>query len=153
MKQFLRAPAGQRIDPELAIVGLAAPAVTVFGTIADEEQHRGGRQALDHALEDGLRLAVEPMEILHHEHEGLGATLAQQQEFHGFQCATATRGRFEAAKAILFGQGVEQPEGCGEKVGMSLDPLGKRRGHLGADCAPIVPVVDPEIAAQESDDG
>ena len=103
VKQFLRAPARQRVDPDLAIVRLAAPAVTVFGTVTDEQQYRSGRQAFDHALEDCLRLAVDPVEILHDENQRLGEALAKEQESYGFQCAAATRGRFQAVKAILFG--------------------------------------------------
>jgi hypothetical protein len=41
----------QRVDPQLEVVGLAAPGVLVLGPVVDEEQDAGRRQALDEAVE------------------------------------------------------------------------------------------------------
>jgi hypothetical protein len=37
--------------------------MAVLWAIADEQQHRQRRQALDEAVEEGLRLTVDPLEI------------------------------------------------------------------------------------------
>ena len=55
-EQFVGALGGQRVEPELAVVGLAAPAVLVFGPVVDQEQQARRRQALDQAVEQRLRL-------------------------------------------------------------------------------------------------
>src|SRR4029434_11022888 len=60
LEQLVGALGRQGIDPELAVVGLAAPGVTVFGAVVDEEQETRRRQALDEAIEQGLGLAVDP---------------------------------------------------------------------------------------------
>src|SRR5215467_7881338 len=64
-EQMTRALHGQRIDAELPIIGLAAPAVVVLGAIArDDEEGRGG-QAVDEALEERLRLALAQEQVSH----------------------------------------------------------------------------------------
>src|SRR5207253_4802305 len=59
---WLELPAGYRyttrqwVKPQLGVGGLVAPAVLVLGPVIDQEQEPGGGQALDQALEQGLRL-------------------------------------------------------------------------------------------------
>ena len=55
---------GQRIEPQLRVVGLAAPAVLILGAIVDQEQDLGRGQTLNQAIEQDLRLAVDPVQIL-----------------------------------------------------------------------------------------
>jgi len=50
----------QRVDPELRVVGLAAPAMSILGPIAAEQQQTDPGQALGKAPEYRLRLAVDP---------------------------------------------------------------------------------------------
>jgi hypothetical protein len=63
-EQRLGALGGQRVDPELEVVGLAAPGVLVLGPVVDEEQEAGRREALDQAIEERLGLGVDPVEVL-----------------------------------------------------------------------------------------
>ena len=70
---------GERVEPELAVVGLAAPAVPVLGAVVDEEQEAGRRQALDQAVESGLGLGVDPVEVLEDDEERLDLALPQEQ--------------------------------------------------------------------------
>ena len=56
VQQLLGALRWQGIDPELAVVALAAPGVLVLGAVVDEEQQPGGREALDQAVQERLRL-------------------------------------------------------------------------------------------------
>src|SRR5207244_8759361 len=78
-EQFLGALRRQGVDPELAVVGLATPAVAVLGAIVDEEQYRCRGQALHEAVEQGLRLRVDPVEILQYQDAGLDLALAEEQ--------------------------------------------------------------------------
>jgi hypothetical protein len=79
LQELVGARGRQRIDPNLRVVCLAAPAVLVLRTIVGEEQDAGGGQTLEQAVEEGLGLAVDPVKILEHEAERLDLTLAEQQ--------------------------------------------------------------------------
>src|SRR5262245_49358767 len=63
-QQGLGALAPQRIDAELAIISPATPAMPVFGPVVDEKEHGSGWQALDGPYEEGLRLGVDPVQVL-----------------------------------------------------------------------------------------
>ena len=52
---------GQRIEPQLRIVGLAAPAVLVLGAVVDQQQQTGRGQTVNKAIEQGLGLAINPV--------------------------------------------------------------------------------------------
>src|SRR5262245_3578342 len=50
----------QRVEAELAVGSLVAPGVLVLGTIFDQEAEPRGREALDEAIEERLRLGIDP---------------------------------------------------------------------------------------------
>ena len=56
--------AGKRVQPDLAVVGLAPPAMLVLGPIGYQQQDARRPQALDQAVEQRLRLAVDPVQVL-----------------------------------------------------------------------------------------
>ncbi len=76
---------GERVEPELAVVGLAAPAVPVLRAVVDEEQEPGRRQALDQAVEERLRLGVDPVEVLEDDQERLDLALPQEEPLQGVE--------------------------------------------------------------------
>ena len=72
--------AASAIEPQLAVVRLAAPGVLVLGPVVDHEQEQARRrQALDQAVEQRLRLAVDPVQVLEDHQERLLPALPQQQ--------------------------------------------------------------------------
>src|SRR5262249_37180750 len=71
VQEFVRAHRGQRVEAQLCVIRLAAPAVLVLGAIVHQEQEAGGRQALDQALEQGLRLRINPVQVLEHQQQRL----------------------------------------------------------------------------------
>ena len=71
IEQLVGALGRQGIDPELAVVGLAAPGVLVLGAVVDEEQEARRGQAVDEAIEQGLGLAVDPVQVLEDHHQRL----------------------------------------------------------------------------------
>ena len=54
-QQLIGARWRQRVQPHLGVKGLAAPAVLILRAVVDQEE-AGGRQALDHAVKERLRL-------------------------------------------------------------------------------------------------
>ena len=85
----------ERVQPELAVVGLPAPVVPVLRAVVDEEQEPGRRQALDQAVEHGLRLGVDPVEVLEHDQERLDLALPQEEPLQGVEGALPPLGRVQ----------------------------------------------------------
>jgi hypothetical protein len=67
----------QRVEAELTVVGLAAPAVLILGAIVDQEAQPGCREARDEGVEEHLSLGVDPVEILEHEEHRLAPRLLE----------------------------------------------------------------------------
>src|SRR5712691_5711578 len=78
-KQLLGGRWRQGVDPELAVVGLPAPAVLVLGPVVDEEQQARRREALHEAVEESLGFRIDPVEVLEDGHHGLHLTLPKEQ--------------------------------------------------------------------------
>ena len=82
LEEFLRGRRRQRIESQLPIVRLAAPAVLVLRTVIDEQQHPRRRQALHEPIQHRLRLAVDPVKVLEDHDERLHLALARRQALH-----------------------------------------------------------------------
>ena len=95
LQQCLGARGRQRVEPELGVVGLAAPAVLVLRAVVDQQQQAGRGQALDQAVEQRLGLGVDPVQVLEDQQQGLHLALAQQQALEGVEGALAALGRIE----------------------------------------------------------
>jgi hypothetical protein len=78
LQKLIRARLGQRVEPELRVVGLIAPAMLVLGAIIDEHQQPGGGQTLDQTIEQRLGLGIDPVQVLEHQAERLDLAFAQQ---------------------------------------------------------------------------
>src|SRR5262249_34109575 len=69
----------QRVDPELTVVRLADPGVTVLWTIVDEQKHGGRGKTFHQTVEHCLCFRIEPVEVLQHEEEWLNLALSTQE--------------------------------------------------------------------------
>jgi hypothetical protein len=65
----------QGVEPKLDVVGFVPPVVLVFRTVIDEEEEPGSRKTIDQAVEEGLRLVVDPVKILEGNQQGLDLAL------------------------------------------------------------------------------
>jgi hypothetical protein len=68
----------ERVQPQLAVIGLAAPGVPVLGTVVHEEQQACRSQTVDERVEESLSLVVDPVEVLDDQEERLLARFPQQ---------------------------------------------------------------------------
>ena len=105
----------ERIEPELRVIGLAAPRVLVLRTVANEKQSTMAREALDQSVEHRLRFGVDPVEILEHEDDRLAAALLEQQHLHRLQRPPPLLLRIELAPLGVVGRHVEERKQRGER--------------------------------------
>src|SRR5262249_59911086 len=77
VQKLSRALVGQRVEPQLVVVGLVAQSVPILWPIVDEEENVGRREALDQTVEKGLRLRVDPGEVLEDDQQRPDLTLPQ----------------------------------------------------------------------------
>ena len=101
LQQLVRARRRQRVEPELGVEGLAAPAVLILGAVVDQEQEAGGGQALDQAVEQGLGLGVDPVQVFEDQQQRLHLALAQQHPLERLQRALAALRRIELLRKGL----------------------------------------------------
>src|SRR5207249_1398889 len=64
VQQFPGTLGRERVQPQLAVIRLAAPGMLVLGTVAHEQQQASRPEAVDEAVEYRLGLAVDPVEVL-----------------------------------------------------------------------------------------
>ncbi len=125
----------------------------VLGTVIDEEQETRRGQAVDEAIEQGLGLAVDPVQVLKDHHQGLDLALAQQQALDRVERLPAPLGRIEGLPGRLVHRHVQErqegghdgPERRGECQDLPRDLL--------PDLPRVVAALDLEIAADKLDHG
>ena len=94
----------QRVEPQLRVVGLAAPAVLVLRAVVDQQQEPGRRQALDQAVEQGLGLGIDPVQVLEDQEQRLRLAFAQEQPLERVQGALAALRRIEGRNGLSLRQ-------------------------------------------------
>ena len=80
----------------------------VLGAVVDEEQEARRGQALDEAIEQGLGLAVDPVQVLEDHHQRLDLALAQQQALDRVERLLAPLERIEGVPGRLVHRHVEE---------------------------------------------
>lgn len=80
----------------------------VLRAIVHEQQHSGRGNALDERIERGLRLAVDPMEILEDDNERLDLALAEEHASHPVEGVLPALPRFEPFPLLVIESGVDQ---------------------------------------------
>ena len=124
VQESVGAHRGQRVKPELGIVRLAAPAVLVLRAIVDQQQESGRRQALDEAVEQGLRLGIDPVQILKDQEQGLHLDFRAAAPASGRRVHAA--GRVKRQKRAVLRQRVQERQ----QGGNGLLEGGVERQHL-----------------------
>ena len=82
----------------------------VFGPEIDQQQDAGRRQALDQAVQKGLRFTVDPVQILEDQYQRLYLAFPQQQPLAGILGSAATLGRVQSLPLLILDAYVEQRE-------------------------------------------
>ena len=71
----------------------------IFGTVGDKQEHTGGGEPFDQAIQQSLSLAVDPVQVLGDQKDGLDLAFPDQQAFDGVQELLATLRGIEACHA------------------------------------------------------
>ena len=153
LQELVSAGRGQRVEPQLRVVGLAAPAVLVLGPVVDQQQQAGGGQALHQAIEQGLGLGIDPVQVLKHQQQRLHLAFAQQHALEGLEGALAALRRIEGAKRTVLRQHLQERQQRREGVLQGLVERQHLAGHLGPHRAGVILLVEVAVALEQVKDG
>ena len=123
----------------------------VLGPVVHEQHEPGAREALHQAIEEGLGLRVDPVEILEDDEERLDLALPEQETLHGVQrSVVALRGLERLPPRILHRHVQEREEGRDSRLEGWIE-----RQHLAGQLLPdlpgIVARIDLAVGPEELD--
>src|SRR5262249_1268124 len=96
----MRATGRQRVDPNQSVIGFVTPAMSIPGWIVHKEHHPSHRKTFYQALQECLRFAVNPMEILHKEDQRLPYALTDQNSLECLQGGSSSLPWFQIVKFL-----------------------------------------------------
>ena len=143
VEQFFSALGRQRVDPELEVVGFAAPVVLVFGPVVDEEQDAGRRQALDEAVEQCLGLGIDPVDILEDHEERLDLAFPEKQPFDRLQGSLPALRWVEGIPCGIVNGEIEQRQQRRQERLQRPVERQELAGHAFADLPRVIALLDP----------
>ena len=152
LEQDVRTRLGERVEPELRVIRFTAPAVLILRAVVDQEEHPGGRQALNEQIEHGLRLAIDPVQIFEDQQQGLYLTFAQQDALQRLQSAAPPLQGVQGQERTVGWQRLEQGEHGWHRV---LQGLIKRQdvpGDLGPHRPEVIAVLDVTVGFEQVTD-
>ena len=113
LEELVGARRRQRIEPQLRVVGLAAPAVLVLRAVVDQQQEAGRGQALDEAVEQRLGLGIDPVQVFEDQQQRLHLAFAQQHALERVERALAALRRIELRKGLSSGRASSSASSAG----------------------------------------
>ena len=152
LEQGVRARLGEGVKPQLRVVRFTAPAVLILGAVVDQQQHPGGRQALDQHIEHGLRLGVDPVQVFEHQQQGLHLAFAQQDALQRLQGAAPPLQGVQGQERTVRRQGFEQGEHGRHRV---LERVIQRQdlpGDFRPDRAQVIAVLNVTVGFEQVTD-
>src|SRR5262249_51497864 len=141
----------QRVQAELTVGRLVPPGVLILGTIVDQKAESRGRKALDEAVEERLRLGIDPLEVLENEEQGLDLGFPEHEPPDRLEGALTPLRRIERLPGPVVDGHIEQREKRREtRLERRVEPEEPRR-HLLANRRRVVAVLDAEVRLEELD--
>jgi hypothetical protein len=77
LEQLVGALRHERVDPKLAVIRLAPPAVAILGTIIHGQQDRRCWQTIHESIDHILAFGIDPVHVVENEQQRLDAALTQ----------------------------------------------------------------------------
>src|SRR5215467_11520192 len=153
VQQFSGSLGGEGLEPQPNVVRLAAPRVLVLGTVVHEQQQPCGTQAVYETVEYRLRFAIDPVQILEHEHQRLHLALTNQETFQCIQGAPPPPGRVERLPLRVLPGEIEERQECGQSALSPSVSCEELAGDLLSDGARIIVVANPPVDLEHLDHG
>ena len=100
----------ERIEPQLAVVGLASPTMLILGPVVDQQKQPGRGQAVDQAVEHGLCLGVDPVQVFDEQQKRLNAAFIEKEALHRVLDPLAALRRIEIVPGLVIDGEVQQRE-------------------------------------------
>jgi hypothetical protein len=73
----------------------------VLRPVVDQQQEPGRRQAVDQAVEEGLSLGIDPVQVLEDQQQGLPLAVAQEEALEPVERALTALGRIECQERTV----------------------------------------------------
>ena len=149
LQQRLSARLGEGVEPELGVEGFTAPAVLILGAVVDQEEDPSGRQALHQAVEHGLGLAVDPVQVFKDQQQGLHLAFAQQDALQRLQGAAPPLQGVQGQERTVGRQGFEQGQHGRHGVLEGVIQRQNLPGDLGPDRPQVIAVLDMTVGFEQ----
>jgi hypothetical protein len=127
--------------------------VLVLWPVVDHQQELGRRYALDQAVEEGLGLGIDPVQILTDQPQRLHLAFAHEEALEAVERVVAPQRWIEGQERAIRWEGVQKGEQCRDRRLQRLVQGKELPGHLGPDGAGVVALLNVAIAFQEVNDG
>ena len=124
----------------------------VLGPVVDQQEDPGCGQALDQAVEQGLRLGIDPVQVLEDHEERLPLALPEQEVLDGIEGALPALGGIERLPVGVLDGHVEQGQQGGQDRLEGAIQREELAGHLLANLAVGFAIVHLEVGLEEVDD-
>src|SRR5262249_23939200 len=133
-------------------IGLAPPVMLVFRAVVDEQEQPSGWETLNQAVEEGLGLRIDPMQVLEHQDERLYLALAQQQTLHCVHDVLTALESVELLLGRILYRHLQQRQEGWQRRPEGLIEREQLAGDLLTDAARIITLFDLEVAVEQVDD-
>src|SRR5262249_13577972 len=139
----------QGVEPQLDVRGLAPPAMLVLRAVGDEQEQPRRGQALHQAVEEGLGLRIDPMQVLAHQEERLHLALAQQQTLYRVQDVLTALDSVEMLPCRVLDRYFQQRQEGWQRRPERRIERAQRAGDLLTDAARIIALFNLEIDVEK----
>jgi hypothetical protein len=125
--------------------------VLVFRAIVDQQEDAGRRQALQQAVEQGLRLGVDPVQVFEDQQHRLLLTLTQEHALERLEGALAPLRGIELQERAVLRQRVEERQQRRDRLLESRVERQHLTSHLRADRVRVVALIHVAVALEQVD--
>ena len=124
----------------------------VPGAVVDEEKDAGGGEAVDEGVQEGLGLAVDPMQVFKDQEQRLHLAFAQQQPFQGVERSLTPLRRIEGLPTGVVDRNFQEGEQGVQGGAKGLVERKEFASNLFSDLPGVIAVRDLEVRLEEVDD-
>jgi hypothetical protein len=139
----------QRVEPDLAVVGLTPPGILVVGAIRDEQEEPRRGHAVDELIQEGLGLRVDPVQVFTDQHDRLLLAFPQHQTFERVKGPLPALRGIEPQEQAVVRQRLQQRQQRRDGVLEALVEGEHLPGHLGPDGVCVIVLVNMAIALEQ----